>query len=177
MLPVKTVTKWRTCSRESADVSKTSSAKRRRKMRKSPRLSAKNSEDKAVTGLARHLSLCPHKLHTAPRPQDGPRLQASGQKGHLRPTEGTARHCHGYVAGAGSFRVGTDSVGSLLPPLSRARDRPLWPGRGQRAAASRGWGAGHPGRAQSAHSYGPAAADPESEPCGAAAGFLVPRKP
>ena len=42
-LPMKTVMKLRTCSRLSAEDSKTSSANRRRKMKKSPRFSAKNS--------------------------------------------------------------------------------------------------------------------------------------
>lgn len=47
---MKTVMKLRICSRLSAEVSKTSSANRRRKMKKSPRFSAKNS-DKQKTHL------------------------------------------------------------------------------------------------------------------------------
>lgn len=50
MLPMKTVMKFRICSRLSAEVSKTSSANRRRKMKKSPKFSAKNS-DKQKTDL------------------------------------------------------------------------------------------------------------------------------
>lgn len=49
-LPMKTVMKLRICSRLSAEVSKTSSANRRRKMKKSPKFSAKNS-DKQKTHL------------------------------------------------------------------------------------------------------------------------------
>lgn len=43
-LPMKTVMKLRMCSRLSAEVSKISSANRRRKMKKSPKFSAKNSD-------------------------------------------------------------------------------------------------------------------------------------
>lgn len=43
-LPMKTVIKFRICSRLSADVSRMSSANRRRKMKKSPKFSAKNSD-------------------------------------------------------------------------------------------------------------------------------------
>lgn len=43
-LPMKTVIKLRICSRFSADVSKTLSVNRLRKMKKSPKFSTKNSD-------------------------------------------------------------------------------------------------------------------------------------
>lgn len=51
-LPMNTVMKLRMCSRLSAEFSKISSAKRRRKIKKSPMFSTKNSEKKERNALA-----------------------------------------------------------------------------------------------------------------------------